>query len=329
MVRKRKKLLREKSKLKQKLISYCVLIVVLFTLSFSPVQVSKANAWTAFAANGFKQMLEVIKYNINGMILGMLKKQAVSSLNSQIDSLIGGSNGSSPAFITNWQNYLVDQPKATTQTYINDYLSQMTNGKGTATGYTSEGFAGNGSYLVELKQNSLAHINTSNTTTVPKVTYESDPSTMFDKGNFKDMSLYLSGVNNPWSFDLAAQDAYQKKLETEKATQQAKAIAYQGFKGAGENGSNSTITNPGSLIKTNIANVQNIGNMALASATHPGEVISSLVSQVITQAIHQGFKSVQNAVSQQTNNVENKINEEIENSINTNGPGSRFKFSSF
>ncbi len=314
--------------LKQKLVSTCLLIMFLAILSFSPIQVPKANAWTAFAASSFKQMLEVIRREINGMILGMLKKTAVSSLNSQVDSLVGGSNGSSPSFITNWQNYLVDQPIAATQVYMNDYLSQMTAGRGSLTGYTSEGFAGNGNYMAELKQNALAKADASSNKVIPKLTYEGNPNQMFDSGNFRNMSLYLSGVNNPWAFNLAVQDAYQKKLKEEKSVQQAKAIAYQGFRGSGENGADSSITNPGSLIKTNIANVQNIGNMALASATHPGEVISSLVSQVITQSIQQGFSSVKKSVNRQVNNVESKVKKEIKKAIKKNGPGARFDYSS-
>ncbi len=320
--------LKKNKKRKSILFRTCLLSIFLVALVFSPVQVPQANAWDAIPAAAFKQMLETIKYEINGMILGMLKKQAVASLNSQIDNLVGGSNGGSPAFITNWQNYLVNQPIVTTKTYMNDYLSQMTSGRGTLTGYTSEGFAGNGNYQAELKQDALSKINKSNVKTIPKVTYENKPNQMFRRGTFKDMSLYLSGVNNPWAFNLAAQDAYQKKLKEEKSVQEAKAIAYQGFKGSGDNGSNSTITNPGSLIKSTVANVQNIGNMALASATHPGEVISSLVSQVITQSIKRGFSSVRESVNRQVNNVESKVKKEIKKAIKKNGPGARFDYSS-
>ncbi len=316
---------KNKLKLRQKLINVCLTTIFLFVLFFSPIQTPKADAWDAIPAQVFKQVLEEIDYELHGIILGMLKRTAVIILNGQVDNLMGGANGSSAAFITNWQSYLVDQPTEKAQTYINDYLSQMTIGRGTMTGYTSEGFAGNGNYMANLKQQALAKVNSSSAQEVPHITYESSPNQMFDNGNFKNMSNYLSGINNPWAFNLAVQNAYQKKLEEEKSVQQAKAIAYQGFKGTGDDGANSSISNPGSLIKTNIANVQNISNVALGSATHPAEVVTLLVSQMITKAIHQGFSSVQSSISREVNAIKYKNTKEINNSINKFGPGARFR----
>lgn len=302
-------------------------ILLLLTLFFSPIQTPRANAWDAIPAALFKQLLENIQTQINGMILGMLKKQALANLNTQINSLVGGGVNGSPAFITNWQDYLFNDPANQTRAYMNDYLSRMTSGRGTYSGYISEGFSGAGAnnYLAELKQIGINSIkNNDSLDNVPKATYEGDPDQMFASGNFRNMSLYLSGTNNPWAFDVATQNAYQTKLDQAKEIQKNKSLAYQGFKGTGEKGFNSTITNPGSLIKEAVANVQNLGNNIIANANNPGEIIGAVVSQMITQSIQQGFSAVQRKAMQQNYSVQNKINDEINNTINTSGPGARF-----
>lgn len=302
-------------------------ILLLLAIIFSPFQAYKANAWDAIPAQIFKNLLENIQYEIRGMILGMLKKEAVSNLNNQINSLVGGGSNGSPAFITNWQDYLFDAPANQTRAYMNDYLSRMTSGRGTYSGYTPEGFSGASAnnYLAELKQNGINSIeNNDSLDNIPKTTYEGNPDQMFASGNFRNMSLYLSGTNNPWAFDIATQNAYQTKLDQAKEIQKNKSLAYQGFKGTGEKGSDSTITNPGSLTKEYVANVQNLGNNIIANASHPGEVISAVVSQMITQSIQQGFSAVQKKAMQQTYNVQNKITDEMNKAIENSGPGARF-----
>jgi len=92
-------------------------------------------------------MLEEISKRIEGIILGALKQQAAKMLNQQTNKLVGGGKGKQPMFITNWQDYMVKQPQNVTKTYMNDYLSKITSGKGSATGYQSSSSSGIGGLL--------------------------------------------------------------------------------------------------------------------------------------------------------------------------------------
>ncbi len=297
-----------------------ILVVILFSfsLSFYP-QKAQAALWPAMDP-GIKVGLDKVIDFIKGAMLGMLKKQAAKTLNQQVDSLMSGGNDSA-GFITDWKQYLINEPKNKSKKYMNDYLSQMTQGRGSSSSYVSEGFSHNSSYAGELTNNARRVIDNSSNSAPPKVTYEGNPSQMFEANNFKTMGTYLSGVNNPWSFDNAVQEEYQRKLREERMVQENKAVAYQGFLGKGDK--SGTITNPGSLIKTNVANVQNIGNEIIASATHPAEIIGSFVSSLITKAFKQGVKKVENK-SQRKMNSNLQMNKIMDQVINKNGPAARF-----
>lgn len=271
------------------------------------------------------RMLDTVWATIQGIILGAAKQAAVKMLNKQVDSLVSGtgSDSGSTAFITNWTDYLVTQPKNTTTTYMNDYLTQMTSGRSSDTGYSSEGFSGSSnSYakaFTQMEKNKLKEQGT-----VPKMTYVGDPSEMFDSGNFKNLETFLSGVNNSWAADIAFNAAMQKKQAEETLANQTRAIAYQGFKGTSSGtGSKETITYPGSLTKDSVANVENMGNNVIASAQSIPEVISSVISQMITKAIQKGFDSIQkNAQNDQS--TQNKEDSSTNDSVTNNGPGILF-----
>lgn len=280
-------------------------IAIALGVSLSPFQVEKSHAWLSFQAAQYKQMLETIQFHIDGVILGMLKQQAASMLNDQINKLVGGGSTGSVMFITDWRDYLVSRPEGRTRLYMNDYLTQMTSGRGSRAGYVGEGFLGGGN--AGAYNNLLVSIAKKQTTErqIPKTTYPGDPSQMFAQGNFKNMGTYLSGINNPWAFSIAAQNEYQKRLAEEKKIAESLSIAYGGFRGTEVKGRNGEIliTNPGSVIKQAVTNVQDIGNKIVAAATHPQEVISAIVSQMMTQAIQQGIGIARNVVEKEVNKV--------------------------
>ena len=296
-------------------------LVLIAFLGFSYPAKTQAALWPAIDPI-MSRMLDTVYDTVQGMILGSLKQSAVKILNSQVDSLVSGRGTGNAAFITNWQDYMVTQPQNNTKTYMNSYLTQMTAGKGSSTGYSSEGFSGSGNYAAALTQ--MAKNNITQMTAVPQMTYQSDPSTMFASGNFKNLELYLSGINNPWSFGAAADSAYQQQLATQQSIQQTQAIAYQGFKPTvSGTGANQIVTRPGILTKETVANVENLPNNVIANAKSVPEVISSVVSQMITKAIQQGFSGMQKSVQTQTS-TQSKLTSGINSAVQTSGPAAQF-----
>jgi hypothetical protein len=289
-------------------------------LVFSPISAPKTNAfWGEFVQEIFHFGMQKVKDVISSMFKGKLKQQAVSSLNSQVDRLMGGTGNSGAAFITNWEDYLLAQPKSSATAYINDYVSQMTAGRNSLTGYRSEGFSGSNGYITNLSAGAVAGIN--NMESLPRPTYEGNPSQMFEAGNFKNFNLYASGVNNPWAFNMNVKNEYLKKLEEEKEIKKTTSIAYQGFKGT--SGEGSTITFPGSLAKDNIANVQNIPNLVLAQASDVPEIVTSTISGMLTKMMGQGFQSLERS-SQSETNVQARMNSHTNSSVSQSGPEARF-----
>jgi hypothetical protein len=124
-----------------------IVTALAFSISLSPIQAKPSLAWDAIPAAQFKQMLEEIADRIKGIIMGALKKQAAQMLNKQATKAVSGGKGGGGLIIDNWQAYLVKQPQSNTKLYMNDYLSKITSGKGSSTGYKSEGFGGLGGLL--------------------------------------------------------------------------------------------------------------------------------------------------------------------------------------
>lgn len=366
---------------KNHLKKYLFIIIASFVLSFSPIQARTSHAWMSFAAAQYKQMLEITYDKIKGIMLGVLKKQAVTMLNKKVDAAVGGTNGKNAKFITNWESYLLMIPKSNTDKYINDYLSKVTNGKGSTTGYQSTGFGGilgsgvggstttggitgsPGSLI-----NSLLGISSTGKTTAgvsasnvvsglissllggggggsyasqlttmakkqtsqnpgPQFNFQGDPGKMLAAGNFKLLSQFLSPqyINTPNAFVSSAQQTYTTKLAQEQQLARTKATAYQGFIGTGENAQTGKgiIKTPGSLTMQATANAKDLGNKIIASAQHPEEIISALISQMMTQLISQGLGMVKNAAQKALTGT-NAVNQQVNTNVTQYGPGALY-----
>ncbi len=350
----------------KKIIFACFLSAALI---FAPVQTHQADAlWGEVLNASLTTILQYIQNMIQGMMMGMMKQMATQMLNQDMGNMIGGSSTSNAKFITNWQDFMFTQPKQEADNYMNDYLSQLTKGRGSITGYIpnnnlgSSGLlsdnyegVGNGSFnygmsqddpeyasliaTAEAKGINLGGVNTGNAgnymqqlvqgaknsisdSTMPTPTYQGNPAqNLFSDGTFKNLNTYLSGINNPWAFNMNAEQKYQEQLTQNQQAAQAQAVAYQGFKGTSSGG---TITNPGSLIKENMANVQDMGNKVLASANSMPEIITSVIQQIVTQSIQSGIGNAAANAQREVQNVQNQTAQQVQQQVQQNGPGAMF-----
>ena len=228
-------------------------------------------------------------------------------------------------FITDWNAFLVKQPKANSNVFINDYISKSTGGKGSLTSYIpagGEGVGGNSGYMSQLAQ--MAKKETSGAPKQNKPTYTGDPSKMFSGSSgsaaFKNLNSYLSGVNNPWAYSMDVQQKYQDNLDSEKKIAETKANAGSGFIGKEVGGK--TVT-PGSIVKDQTSKVQNMGLDVLANANNLPEVISAAVSQIISQTMTQGLGNVMASVTKQSSTNASQKNQQ-NTAVQNNGPGALF-----
>lgn len=296
------------------------LISLIFSLSF--FSAPKAQAWDAIPAAILNASIKILNDTTNGFMLGVAKQAAVRALNQEVNFMITGRSSQGALFVTDWHDYLVNQPQKKTRLYMNAYIDQATSGRGSISQYipaNSEGFGLNvANYNNQLKVGAVASVVNPAT---PKVTYVGNPSQMFAQGNFRNLSLYLSGINNPWAFNLHMQEKFDETRQNEQLTAQQKAQAGQGFLGTESNGK--TIT-PGILVKEQAAGVQDLGNKIIAGATHVPEVITAVVSQMVSQSITQGIGMIQASVHSEVANVRSQTTSQMNAAVQQLGPGAQY-----
>lgn len=339
--------------------------ILAFVIAFLPFQIHSSRAfWGEFVQENYHYLLKEVHDLIRATIMGMLQQQAVESLNQEVNSKVGGSSSQNAMFITDWEDYMKQPEKNAKRKVMNDYLSQATKGRGSALAYVPENSAskiasgkfegvGPGSFFFgitadnplygriasaaakEASPNSLLSSsnyvnslekNVQSSIIEPKnssLTYEGDPSNMFkSKDGFYNMSLFLSGINHPAAFDLYMQQKYREEVETEEDIARTKAIAYQGFKGTEKNGKT---VNPGSVVKENVVNVQDMGNQLIVNADHPAELLTAIVAQYLQKALEGGWNNVQSNLYRDTESVKRNAEKEKAREIKENGPGAMYR----
>ncbi len=297
------------------------LSALIFSFSFFPAL--RAQAWLSPASAVLNASIQIMYKTVMGILLGAAKQAAVKAINGEISAMVGGSSSGNAMFVTDWQDYLIKQPEQKTKVYLNAYIDQVTSGRGSISQYIPAGSEGvglsGGNYLNSLKvgiQNTI--INPS----VPKVTYVGDPSQMFAQGNFRNMSLYLSGINNRWALDLHIQEIKDEVNQNNQLIALEKERAGAGFIGKESDGK--TIT-PGILIKEQMAGVQNMGKTIVATATNIPEVITAVVSQMAIQSIQQGVGKVQANINKETTTTQNQESNQQNSAVQQYGPGAQYK----
>jgi hypothetical protein len=326
-----------------------IFFVLFFALSLSasPLYTKPANAWLSPMAAAMKQAMEEISYQIKGMIMGSLKQAAIKMLSKQMDRFISGTSSNGARFITNWEDYLIDNPTRNAQRYANDYISRAISGRGSvsykkasnsvlgASTVAGEGF-GKEAVLGETDttSSSVSYPETLQTMAQDSIiepkewqlTYQDDPVDMFQSDSLANMNLLLmgngNGGNTIWDANAAISAEYSAALEKEKQIASAESLSNQGFISEKSDG---TVTKPGILFKEMKANEENLPNLAMSSATSIGELIAATVSKAISGAINKTVSGVEKTVNREVTKVTNKTTQQVNKSVNAYGPGALYK----
>lgn len=316
----------------------------------------KAEAWDAIPGHIVDNAMDEILAVIKGITLAAVKQAAVEMILEETEKFMDDVTGIGTRFITDWQDYLVDLPERETTKFMNDYLSGITQGRsssryrnqsvGTILSYEKsyEGFGGRDSYEFALAEKARAEGDNTdlqqytayNRDAVLEnigksiieddgtmdVTYHKDAGAMFDDGNFGNMSVYLSGINNPWSFSYHIQQKKNAYLEQKKDQQRTVSQAYNGFNGQTEEG---MVTRPGILDAWLKINSEDVGNKVIASANTIYEAIVSAVTQAITRSIKQGVGAVKSRAQREIGNVRKKATSQLKSKVKDYGPKAVFE----
>lgn len=296
-----------------------VIFLLFFTFSFVPTKNTEA-FWGEIIQAFLDNTLEVLTKQSLGGMQGAAKKQAANMIIKQTESMLSGNSLSDTKFITNWEDYLISQPTERTNRYINDQISYTLGGKGSSN-YRNA----NGSNYLQLMEG-IAKESASENESL-QVNFSNSDS-IFRSGNnynFSGLNSYMEGVNNPWAMDFYIKNKYNTYLEEEKEIAQAKSVAYSGFKGGGDEDGSGQIYIPGSILYGNTVNAYDLGNKTIAGATSMGEIISTAVSQMITQSVQAGIGNVKKSINKEINSVNSRVNQNINNSVNQYGPSAAYQ----
>lgn len=342
--------MRENSKKQSKVSAKKIVFVIFSIILFAFLGTKKTQAWDAMAATIYKQTSEEISYTIKGVTMGALKQAAIRTISRQMDIFISGTSRSGARFITNWEDYLIKNPTRNAQRYANDYVSRALSGRGSvsyrksrnsilgASTIAGEGFGKEAvlgvldaehatddeSYASSIQRMAQEDI-------IDKkewyLTYHGDPKTMFNGNNLSEFNGFVlgngNGGNTIWDADQAFKTAYAEKLEDEKSAAFTKGISGQGF--ISEETEDGEVTKPGILYKELEANIENLPNLAMVSATNVQELIAATVSRAISGVFNRTVSGVERAVNREITNVTRKTTQEISRKVNEFGPGSLYR----
>lgn len=302
-----------------------ILFLVLF-LSLAPIPGRKASAWIdTIIPKVILPPMQLLLDQLMIVITGAAKQGAIKMITQNVYSAVSGGSGSGGTkFITNWESALETDPQKEAAIFIESMSSSSTQMRGSSSYQSSEGVGG-GNFMANFSNITKGITSQASSSNKCPVTYTGDPANMFADGTFKNFSEFMSGNNDPWSYQTCMQKAYEDKLASLKEIAKTKATAYQGFVGTGQDGN---ISYPGILVKEKMANVENMGNEVIANANGIAEVITATVMKMGMDAMNNGIGNVQAQIQKGVTNVSDKANTQIQNQTKNYGPGALYGNSS-
>lgn len=343
----------KQNKIKQNYFKKSLPIFLLVLLCFSfLITPQKAKAWDAIEGALFKQALENLQKTIDGISLAAAKQAAMTMLLEEIDKMFQDFYDAGEGIITDWEDYLVGTPERESTAFMNDLLSDITQGR-SSTRYRSvpvattlsyaeayEGFGAknavqfaliksaqaeeDGSTTTESSYNTYIEnmnligmgIIENNYTSNLKLSYNKGVDEMFDDGTFKYLDVYLSNpVNTPWGFETILSYAKNEK------TQEFKQIAETHASSSGFVGNETT---PSAVLEAMATKSSTLGMDIISTAESLPEVISAAVINAINRSIQQGIGAIKSRIQREVTNVRRKITNSVNDEIDKYGPQAVF-----
>lgn len=299
-----------------------IALVLSLSLVFIPARSAHA-VWTEnFLSQTFKQTLEEAARYIEGVQLAALKVAAFQTIERHVSNIISGGSAQDVKFITDWEEFLIEEPEKKADAYLNDFFTQTLRGM-SGSGYESAqvakspfGEGGSLSYPQYLKERAEAAIlGDSKGYNLP-----CDPSQMFASGDWHCWHVLMSGDYTPDAYTQLAQEAYQDKLVQERLEAQTKAIANEGYKAVEKtittiDGQKTIVQTPGVLIASIEKSVydtlfkfpfeaENLAEFVTLSAA---TVVNNMVSDVMNRAITRVNDAVSDNIQKEKDAIEERI----------------------
>jgi hypothetical protein len=255
-----------------------------------------------YQAMFLKEGLEEMYQKMQDTLIATLKMNAIRTVQSRMMSIVGGGGigGGQPQIVTNWQDTIYGSANQQATLVVRDYFSQT---KSMAGGMGGQKIVAAGEKIYNTDPTSM-------TPTIDRYVKEGRVDRIFDKNYTPNPVQALNDLskmrNYPDSYTMNAQGLYAINYGEKAGAESAKNIAYGGFKGS-EKKNNTTgeesITMPGSMKRDIFSEIANMPTKMVTLARSIPEVVASLITQMLTQTINQGFSMM----NQQINRAQSTI----------------------
>lgn len=273
-----------------------LLFTVLIIFSFFPCP-TRADYWGAAAqAATLKQTLEEMFLKIKETVVASLKINAIKTSQSRMKSMLGGkSKGGQSQIVDNWRETIYGKAGKEAKTVVKDYFSKTKSGAGTG-----------GKKIVSAGEKMFNTDPRSMKPTIDKYVREGRVDKIFDKKYTPNPTQALNDLskmrNYPFFYAQTAQGIYATEYAEKSGAEAAKDIAYGGYKGTDANSkkpndksgklTSEKITMPGSTKRDVVSETYNMPSKMLTGARSIPEVATTMVTQMLTQIINQGFATM-------------------------------------
>lgn len=294
-----------------------IFIVVFFSLSMTP----KADAWSGGIPGAiFKQAMEKIYDTIQGSILSGLKTAAITVLNTQTMSLIGGTSGGSPV-ISDWKSFLYNEPETKVLAYKEQLFNSIFAGRNTSMyqSMMAEQDAGINDYYSMLEEQTKGFDTASDGSLRANAAdiLGKDPAFALAKGDLKALSALLAKpTNNPYGLSLTVESMVATEQNRLAEIQKMKATS-TGYKPVEKNG---LTVLPGSTVGTLVANTQDTVSKVIAAANNPQELIGGVVSGMANRMITSMMGKVTSEIQTKIGAVDRQISSQVKEINKALGP---------
>jgi hypothetical protein len=285
---------------------------------------------------GLDTMMKTMKEAILKAAVAALKEEATKTINETVGNAVSQGNGTGALFVTNWENFLVNDPQRKVDLYMNDFFSNIFQGRSTGDYSKNLNLFGSsgGSQRVAgasitregiVKGTSISSLAGGNYASVMEegaknltinrskpVSSGMDYTKIFTSNNWIEArSYYSNDANNPYGLNNIAMNEFLSESAKQVKIAETQGIAYKGFL---PSKSGDTVITPGSTIEAIQAQAEDVGNKILAGASSIPEVITALVTRMAVKTIQQGIGQAGSYARRETNNKTNNYSQQARSS---------------
>ena len=264
----------------------------------------KADAWgDAIPAAIMKEAMEKIYNTIQGTMLGALKTSALSILNTQTMSLIGGVSGKSP-IISDWKNFIYDEANTQTVAYKEGLLNSIFEGRNTS---MYNGTSGSNYYSI-LSDSVKSNVSTSLRINAAEL-IGGDPAVALQNGDLRALTAVTSNpVNNPYGLSLTV-DSLVAEKQSQAVEAQVLKVTSTGVAPVTDKNGNTVL--PAKSVSDAMSNAQGSLSQMLAGTSKPEEILGVIAASAANQFMKNMMEKVTTQVQTKVTALDRQITNQV------------------